>query len=766
MAGRAVPLGQLRRRLEQGARDAAAAGVAPDEEARHQPHPVVLAGVAVSAASVTCSMPGRTADRGPSRAPADRLAVAVGEQAHRLAGRSRRAPRTRSRLTSPQPAWHSFTGHEEPHAVAAGGRLVRAEERVEVAEPVGRAAAVHGRLRGGRHARRLGPCRRQSGARSPTSRAMQHIWWSNQARRSSITSLSRPNTSKLTAPNSSVQAIMPRAMTAGGRPGTDPARRRRSISPPHAAGRAARRSAVRSTPARVAVGQDRAQDDGHPARRVRPCPAARRSPAPGCRRSARTRAGGPAPSRARRGRWRRSGRRRSPRSTRGLGRLDRRAHGVVGVDDQRGQQVVAAGEVAVDGRRHHARSPGPRPAATGSAPPRAARCRRAVALISSVISARTRARSDAAGHPVPPCRKYRTQARALLLTESGALRAMVAIERALLSIRISDLEVTMALHVIVGAGPVGSSAAAHLTAAGHQVRVVTRSGDRPAASPAVERVAADATDADRLDRARRGARRAVYNCANPPYHRWPRDWPPLAAALLAAAERTGAVLVTMGNLYGYGPVDGPMTQDLPLRPTTVKGRVRAQMWRDALAAHEAGRIRAAEARASDFVGPGRQVGLQRDGAAQGAGRPRRPRAGELRRAAQPDLHRRRWPDAGHARHRRASLGSGLARADRAGHHPAGRRTAVRDPRRRAGPAPARDVGLRCCVSVDSSTRARAAFIEMRYQFLRPFVLDSSADRADLRAQADRPRRRAALDGLTPASPDSDTRGRPSKSTTE
>ena len=168
----------------------------------------------------------------------------------------------------------------------------------------------------------------------------------------------------------------------------------------------------------------------------------------------------------------------------------------------------------------------------------------------------------------------------------------------------------MGLHVVVGAGPVGSSAAAHLANAGHRVRVITRSGTGGGTGSgtgpelaAVERVAADATDAVRLAELARGAA-AIYNCANPLYHRWPRDWPPLAAALLAAAERTGAVLVTMGNLYGYGPVDAAMTPDLPLRPTTGKGRVRARMWQDAVAAHEAGRIRATEARASDFVGPG------------------------------------------------------------------------------------------------------------------------------------------------------------------
>ncbi len=90
---------------------------------------------------------------------------------------------------------------------------------------------------------------------------------------------------------------------------------------------------------------------------------------------------------------------------------------------------------------------------------------------------------------------------------------------------------------------------------------------------------------------------------NPPYDRWPTDWPPIAAALLTAAERTGAVLVTMSNLYGYGRPSGPMTPETPLAATDAKGVVRARMWTEALAAHEAGRVRVSEARAADFVGP-------------------------------------------------------------------------------------------------------------------------------------------------------------------
>jgi nucleoside-diphosphate-sugar epimerase len=129
--------------------------------------------------------------------------------------------------------------------------------------------------------------------------------------------------------------------------------------------------------------------------------------------------------------------------------------------------------------------------------------------------------------------------------------------------------------------------------------VVTRSGSGPEHAN-IERVATDATDAGRLTALTEGAV-ALYNCASPAYHQWLTDWPPLAEALLTAAERTGAVLTVANNLYGYDPTSGVIGPETPLAATHPKLKLRADMYREALARHQAGRIRMVEVRASDYL---------------------------------------------------------------------------------------------------------------------------------------------------------------------
>jgi nucleoside-diphosphate-sugar epimerase len=123
------------------------------------------------------------------------------------------------------------------------------------------------------------------------------------------------------------------------------------------------------------------------------------------------------------------------------------------------------------------------------------------------------------------------------------------------------------------------------------------------AGAGVEAVAGDASDAADAARFTAGAA-AVYSCVNPPYTRWPTDWPPIHRALLGAAEAGGAVLVLCDNLYALGDTGGrPLREDDPMTAAGPKGQVRAMMARELLEAHAAGRVRAAVVRSSDYVGP-------------------------------------------------------------------------------------------------------------------------------------------------------------------
>ncbi len=156
---------------------------------------------------------------------------------------------------------------------------------------------------------------------------------------------------------------------------------------------------------------------------------------------------------------------------------------------------------------------------------------------------------------------------------------------------------------VFGAGPVGRATAEHLVAGGAaRVVLASRSGaDHGIAG--IEPVAVDASDAEAVRRLTDGST-VVFNCLGAPYHRWPKLLPPMATALLRAAESTGAVLAITSNLYAYGPVDGPMVEGMPDAAADDKGLVRAGIWADALASHEAGGCRAVEVRASDFMGRG------------------------------------------------------------------------------------------------------------------------------------------------------------------
>ena len=159
------------------------------------------------------------------------------------------------------------------------------------------------------------------------------------------------------------------------------------------------------------------------------------------------------------------------------------------------------------------------------------------------------------------------------------------------------------LHVVLGTGAIGRAAAEELIKRGKTVRMANRSGIMDEAPEGAEIVASDLYDSAKVREVTQGAM-VVYQCAQPNYTEWPEKFPPMQAAIIDGLTGSGAKLVIVENLYMYGPTNGtPMTEDMFHNAHTRKGKTRSEMSRAALSAHQAGKVRVAIARGSDFFGP-------------------------------------------------------------------------------------------------------------------------------------------------------------------
>lgn len=157
-------------------------------------------------------------------------------------------------------------------------------------------------------------------------------------------------------------------------------------------------------------------------------------------------------------------------------------------------------------------------------------------------------------------------------------------------------------HVIFGTGPVGRAIAHELSEQGKAIRMVNRSG-RKDIPQSIEVVSGDAKDHAFARQAADGATH-VYFALNPEYHLWLEEFPPMQASVLQAAIANNAKLIAMENVYMYGDPHGkPMTEDMPYHAHTRKGKLRADMHRELMDAHQAGNVQVVTGRASDFFGP-------------------------------------------------------------------------------------------------------------------------------------------------------------------
>ena len=160
------------------------------------------------------------------------------------------------------------------------------------------------------------------------------------------------------------------------------------------------------------------------------------------------------------------------------------------------------------------------------------------------------------------------------------------------------------LHVIFGAGQIGTPLAQCLLKAGKRVRVIRRS--KVAVPIGAELMTGEASDQAFCNRVTLGAS-SIYHCMNPPYvtSAWDQQLPLLMANMIAAASGSNARLVVLDNLYMLGRTHGqPMDEATLMNPCSKKGDIRAHVATMLLMAIKQGNVKAVTGRASDFYGPG------------------------------------------------------------------------------------------------------------------------------------------------------------------
>jgi nucleoside-diphosphate-sugar epimerase len=159
------------------------------------------------------------------------------------------------------------------------------------------------------------------------------------------------------------------------------------------------------------------------------------------------------------------------------------------------------------------------------------------------------------------------------------------------------------MHTILGAGgAVANALTRELINNNETIRLVSR---KPIVNAAknVTWQKADLLNYTEVLNAAKGST-VIYLTAGLAYDKnvWRAQWPVVMQNAINAAKETGARLIFFDNVYMYGLVDGPMTEDTPYNPCSAKGEVRAKIATQLMDEAKAGNIKASIARAADFYG--------------------------------------------------------------------------------------------------------------------------------------------------------------------
>lgn len=157
-------------------------------------------------------------------------------------------------------------------------------------------------------------------------------------------------------------------------------------------------------------------------------------------------------------------------------------------------------------------------------------------------------------------------------------------------------------HIILGAGgAIGNVLTEVLLSKNETVKLVSRVGYTV---PGAESAKADLTNPEETSQAIEESS-IVYLVVGLPYDAtiWQVQWPRIMRNTVEACKAKNAKLIFFDNVYSFGRVDGPMTEETPANPCSKKGEVRAKIAEYLMSEIKGGNITAAIARAADFYGP-------------------------------------------------------------------------------------------------------------------------------------------------------------------
>ena len=141
-----------------------------------------------------------------------------------------------------------------------------------------------------------------------------------------------------------------------------------------------------------------------------------------------------------------------------------------------------------------------------------------------------------------------------------------------------------------------------LVSTGQSVRLVSRNSKL--VEGAKEAVSADVSNLDQTVSAVAGST-IVHLVVGLKYDEgvWRELWPRIMSNVIEACKRANAKLIFFDNVYMYGRVSGPMTEETPFNPCSKKGEIRARIATTLNNEFKAGKLTAMIARSADFYGP-------------------------------------------------------------------------------------------------------------------------------------------------------------------